>query len=149
MIIADVRSLIKYHEGLTLVAKPDAKGKWAYGYGHDIPAPSGSPPSCTEAEAEVMLDADLALATHRAAADVTTWISLDDVRRAVLIDMAYEIGGAGLAGFHNMLAALQDGHWQEATEQLIYSLLYKEVPTREAMNAQMLLTGQWPHLDGG
>lgn len=71
-------------------------------------------------------------------------MSLDNVRRAVLIDMAYEIGGAGLAEFVNFLAAIRAGAWLAATVQLKNSKLFAQVPRRENENIDILMTGVFP-----
>lgn len=70
--ITSAVGLVQHHEGCTLTAKPDAKGKWAYGWGHDIPAPMpGEPaPTCTQAEADTLLAEDFGLATLRAREDL-------------------------------------------------------------------------------
>lgn len=73
------------------------------------------------------------------------WSKLDIVRQAVLIDMAYEVGGAGLAKFVNMLAAIRAGDWQGAHDALLDSKLAEsQAPDREIRNATMFLTGKWP-----
>lgn len=141
------RDLVALHEGCTLVAKPDAKGRWAIGYGHDIPAPTDptNPATCTQAEADAQFVIDLCLARSRAAADVgTTWAFLDPVRRAALTDMAYELGGAGLRGFNDMLVAIQARDWLEARHQALNSEWARQVPARAQMDAEMLFSGEWP-----
>ena len=150
MTIASDRDLIAFHEGCTLVAKPDDKVKgtaWVIGYGRDIPAPPdpSNPPTCTQDQAEAWLDADLMTARVRASADIgPAWNNIDAVRRAVIVDMAYEIGGAGLAGFRNFIMAVRGSLWNTAAAELVDSKLYVEVPNREKMNVAMLLSGQWP-----
>lgn len=71
-------------------------------------------------------------------------MTLDEPRRAVLIDMAYEIGGAGLAQFVNMLAAIRSQAWGKAAAELMHSKLYSQVPNREQENLRILVSGQWP-----
>ena len=76
--------------------------------------------------------------------DTAMSAGLDPVRKAVLIDMAYEIGGQGLAEFPHMLRAIRVGNWELAVSELRNSALYSQVPTRENMNCEMLRTGLWP-----
>ncbi len=71
-------------------------------------------------------------------------MTLDPVRRAVLIDMAYEIGGSGLSQFHDMLEAVRAGNWDQAGAELRDSKLYSQVPHREDENIQCLLSGSFP-----
>lgn len=64
--------LTKLNEGLTLVAKPDAQGKWVIGRGHDIPEPPdpSNPPVWTEEQSDNQFCEDYVLAEQRARADV-------------------------------------------------------------------------------
>lgn len=71
-------------------------------------------------------------------------MALDLARQAVLIDMAYEIGGKGLAGFVNLLTGLRAGLWGVAASELRKSKLYSQVPKREDENIEVLRFGQLP-----
>lgn len=71
-------------------------------------------------------------------------MTLNGPRWAVLVDMAYELGGAGLAGFVKFLAAARAGDWGAAAEELHRSKLYQQVPKRETENITILLSGAWP-----
>ncbi len=134
----------KFNEGLTLVAKPDAKGKWEIGYGHDIPPSPGL--TWSQQQADDQFDIDYPLARSRAVSDLGTtfWEELNEQRQAVLADVAYEIGGAGLAEFRTMLAYVRAGEWEAAGAALRDSLLFEQVPVREARNIAILTTGEWP-----
>lgn len=146
--------LTKLHEGCTLIAKPDAKGKWALGYGHDIsaPAPGAEAPTCTQEQADTYFALDLELARQRAATVFqginigARWSDLDPVRQAVLTDMAYEMGGAGLREFQDMLLAVYEQRWEAATREMLNSLWAQEVPGRARMDAGMMLEGTWPQV---
>lgn len=150
MPITTALGLIKYHEGCVLVAKPDAKGKWEIGWGDDIPAPAdpSNPPTCTQDEADERLGVNFALACYNAVSDVGrgAWGLLNAARQAVLIDMAYELGGKGLSEFKNMMKALAAGDFAEASRQMLDSDLAEQVPNRAHMNATILLTGRWPQV---
>jgi GH24 family phage-related lysozyme (muramidase) len=146
--IDSVRALICFNEGLALTARPDAKGKWEIGVGHDIPAPApGEPvPTCTREEAYATLDnIDLPAAVAHAQADVgDAWDSLGPVRQAALTDMAFELGAHGLDEFQKMLDVLERGDWQTAHDEALNSEWAKQVPGRAERDALMLLTGNWP-----
>ena len=71
-------------------------------------------------------------------------MALDIARRAVLIDMAYEIGGQGLAGFTKLLTAVRYGNWASAAAELKTSLLFTQVPIREQRNMMILAFGEFP-----
>jgi lysozyme len=146
-LIRSTAELIKKHEGLILTAKPDEKGKWCIGYGHDIPAPpAGTVPTCTQAQADDWFSTDIALAALRAKSviGVSPWLSFNPPRQAALIDMAYELGGEGLAGFHEMIDAARSWNWGVAWREALRSEWAKQVPSRAREDAMILLTGDWP-----
>jgi len=80
-----------------------------------------------------MLDSDLADATL-AAADFAgpAWASLSDVRRAVLIDMAFQLGAAGLAKFVRLRQALDAGDMGAAAREIASSRAAEQCPGRYA-----------------
>lgn len=83
-----------------------------------------------------------AAATH--VIGVSCWATLNEVRRAVLADLAFNIGPQRLAGFHNMLDAVRASKWQKAHDELLDSAYAGQVHGRATKNAQALLTGEWP-----
>jgi hypothetical protein len=68
--ISTAAQLVEKHEGWIFTAKPDRKGMWVIGCGHDIPAPDGPPPTCTQAEADAWFEQDIDLAMQRAMNDL-------------------------------------------------------------------------------
>ena len=139
------KTYTKQNEGFTPKAKPDNKGAWVIGYGHDIPAPAwGQPiPEWTPEQADAQYEIDYAAAVAAAAADVSNFVDIDPVRQAVLVDMAFELGGTGLAGFQHMLAAVALEDWPTAALELKDSKLFTQVPNREQRNISILLSGSF------
>jgi lysozyme len=68
---------------------------------------------------------------------------LDQPRRSVMLDIAYNEGLAGLLGFHEMIAALEKDppSFATASAQLLDSEAARAEPTRYAALAQILATG--------
>ena len=71
------------------------------------------------------------------------WFSaLGPIRQAVLVCMAYQLGVAGLLGFHDMLHACQAGDFVGAAEAGLESVWAKEQsPARAQRLMAMLRTG--------
>ena len=65
-----------------------------------------------------------------------------EVREAVLIDMAYNLGIEGLYKFKKMLKAYREHDYDEAARQLLDSRYALQVPNRANRNAAMMLTGE-------
>jgi len=64
------------------------------------------------------------------------------VRKAVLINMAYQIGFVGLMNFKQMWAALGAKNYKLAGAECLDSLAAKQTPARWKRNAQMIITGE-------
>lgn len=131
-----------------LKAYPDPITKsapWTIGLGHtgeDV----GPDTEWTESQCWAAFYNDYAIAGGEAAHLATTscWSSLNEQRRAVLTDMAFQMGSHGLAMFQKMLAAVHAGDWQTAADQMKASQYHEQTPFRCETNAQTLLTGEWP-----
>lgn len=96
-------------------------------------------------EAERMFAADVTTA-ELAVLAIWPWSSrLDAVRRDALANMAFELGGHGLAEFLHMAAALQRQDWQAAHDAALDSAWARELArfgSRRARRiAAQLLTG--------
>lgn len=70
--------------------------------------------------------------------------SIDELRQAVLLDMAFNLGMPRLAKFKNMRMAVDAGEWRRAAAELLDSRYAEQVPNRARRNAEILRTGRWP-----
>lgn len=143
--ISSAEDLIKTHEGCVLTAIPDTGNTWEIGWGRNNPSIHEGM-TCTQNEADTWLIWDMAVAKSRAVAALGAdyWDRVNNPRQAMLIDLAYEIGGTGIAGFHKMLSAIRIGDWPTAYSEAMNSDWAKQVPRRAEMDGIILLTGQWP-----
>lgn len=133
-------------EGFTAVAKPDAKGAWVIGHGHDIPPSPGLTWTLAQADQQFH-DIDYPKACQLAAEDLgVAWGIIGEVRQAALADMAFEMGASGLAAFRQMLAAFRIRAWNVAAADELHSLYGSEVPRRAGLVEGMIMTGEWPDL---
>lgn len=138
--------------GIRNVAYLDSRGFWTVGIGCKGPGIIGTT-VWTDAQATAEFLLRYAKAEAQAQIDLGTqyWAELDEVRRAVLTDIAYQDGGGnpntgagGLAGFHQMLAAVRIGNWTLAAAQCKASANAIQTPARCNENAVMLSNGHWP-----
>lgn len=133
------------NEGCRLEAYQDTLGVWTIGYGctgDDIAA--GTVWTQSEADGEFMGRYRQAILLASRTAGTSTWQNLDLVRQAVLADMAYQLGGNGLAGFYDMLDAIREADWQGAHNACLISRYAIQTPARAERSAQGLLTGEIP-----
>ena len=66
---------------------------------------------------------------------------MDDVRQAVIIDMCYNLGMAGLLKFKGMIKALESQDYGGAAVEMINSRWYKQVGNRGVRNVAIMRTG--------
>lgn len=67
----------------------------------------------------------------------------DEVRQAVLISMAYQMGVAGLDGFKGTLASIAASRWDEAETGMLNSRWARQTPGRAKRHAEQMRTGDW------
>ena len=70
-----------------------------------------------------------------------TWLALSDARRAVLIDMAYNLGPTRLYGFVKLRAAIQRQDWKAAAREIEDSRYFAQVKGRGVRNRDIMLSG--------
>ena len=71
------------------------------------------------------------------------FVKLDEARRGVLINMAFQLGTAGLLGFKSTLALIAAGKYAEASEQMLKSKWATQTPARAKRLAEQMQTGEW------
>ena len=123
--------------GMPLVKNSHVVGNPTIGYGRLICVPHG----ITEAEAEYLLANDVEIAAEQAAT-LDPWPKLDPVRQSVLIEMVFQMGIAGVRGFHNTLAAMSRGDYAAAAEGMRASAWARQTPHRAHMLADLMEHGQ-------
>ena len=70
---------------------------------------------------------------------------LSEVRQAVLICMAYQMGCEGLMGFKNTLLAIRHSDYELAAISMLDSKWAKQTPARAHRMAKQIETGEWQH----
>lgn len=72
-------------------------------------------------ERTLCFENDLSQAVATARRLAPSFDTLDDVRKAVLVNMAFNLGHARLSKFKNMLQAVRDRDWDRAAAQMMES----------------------------
>lgn len=137
---------IKAEEGTKLVAYKDSLGIWTIGTGHNLIAHGYSPANAakvvwSQAQADTALREDI----QEVVSQLWPWaLALDDVRCAVLVSMAFQLGVPGLAKFKRTLKAIQAGNYNDAALFMAESLWAKQTPARAKRAIMMMISGEWP-----
>ncbi len=164
--ITCLRDQLLRDEGLRLRPYLDTEGKVTIGVGRcidtnpftvdEIAAICGAPLShdaavewietrgITRDHALMLLDRDIAT-TERALLDAQPWMGtdLDEIRRAAMINMAFNLGVAGVGRFRRMLLALRGGMWSAAASEMLDSRWARQVGARAERLARQVETGEW------
>ena len=130
-------SWIKEHEGLRLKPYRDTIGKLTIGYGRNL-----EDIGLSLEEAEALLRNDLS----RCEAELRevlgeTYEALSPVRKAVLLDMIYNLGKSRFLGFKRMIAALKAGDFSRAAEEMLDSRWAAQVGRRAQFLAEKMREG--------
>ncbi len=148
--IDSAADLIQWHEGRRLVAYDDATGK-SIGPGSTL---EGHPTigigraldvrGISDDEAEALFAADVAETSTALSRELAWVLELDPVRRAVLVDMAFNLGLRGVLSFRRALAALKAGDCETCAVEMLDSRWAEQVGRRATRDAWIMRAGVFP-----
>lgn len=135
---------LRRHEGLRLKPYHCSENFLSLGYGRNLETNGIS-----EAEAEFMLTNDL-IACENELKDEGWYNQLDETRRAVVLNMAFNLGKPKLMQFKKFIGALSDDDYETASKEMITgsdgvseSKWASQVGKRAYELAEQMRTGQW------
>jgi lysozyme len=135
----NVVELVTLHEGVRRFPYRDTVGKLTIGVGFNLDDVGLYPE-----EIEFIL-ANRLIRKGEELERAIPWIKeLDEVRQAVLLDMAFNLGVAGLLGFKNTLRLVSEKRYKEASKNMLQSKWAGQVKGRAIRLSKMMETGQWP-----
>lgn len=128
-------NLLREHEGFRQFPYRCTVGRLTIGYGRNLDARG-----IDAGEAEILLKNDvLAAATQLSNQDF--WGLLNEVRQAVLIDMAVNLGVGGLLKFKKMCDALLQLDYERAADEMLASKWATQVGKRAQELAEAMKSG--------
>ncbi len=71
------------------------------------------------------------------------FVKLDEARQGVLINMAFQMGTAGVLAFRETLGLVRDGKYAEAADQMLKSKWAEQTPGRAKRLSEQMKTGEW------
>jgi lysozyme len=125
---------LKTEEGFRAAVYRDTKGLQTIGYGFCVDR------GITLRAAEALLIAQ-AGECHDQLMAFPWYANLDDARRSVLLDLAFNNGLHGLLAYVHMLAAVGRKDWADARAELLDSQAARELPNRYKPLADLLEKG--------
>lgn len=137
-----LQSLIEDHEGRVPYAYQDSLGYWTIGVGHLIDRRKGG--SLPDHIIDALFEHDLTHYKRKVEAALPWFKELDEVRQAVLVDMAFNLGITGLLGFQKTLTAVRERRWKDAAAAMLQSRWAQQVGRRALRLSDMMRSGLWP-----
>lgn len=140
-VITNTSDQLRRDEGEVLSAYPDSLGYLTIGVGRLIDKRKGG--GITAAESAYLLNNDIQRKTTEVLHALPWATSLDPVRFAVLVNMAFQLGITGLQGFKNTLSLIQVKNYTAAADSMLKSKWHTQTPARCERLAKQLSTGVW------
>ena len=127
-------------EGEELIAYLDSLGNVTWGIGHkDNSVAVGTVFMQSQVDAQFQIDKNAAIAGISGA--LPWWPTLDDLRQDVLVNMTFNMGLAGVLGFHRTLTFIEDSDWEDAAAGMLASKWAGQVGARATRLAEQMRTG--------
>ncbi len=137
---------LRGEEGEKLHAYKDHLGYLTIGVGRLIDSRKGG--GLTPEESAYLLANDIARKSAELDKAMPWWRDLDEARRSVLLQMAFQMGVDGLAQFTNTLRKVRAGDYLGASLGMLDSLWAKQTPERAKRMADQMRTGLWQFKPG-
>ncbi len=135
-----IAAMLERHEGRRQFMYLDPKGIPTVGIGRNLRSRGLLPE-----EIDFLRDNDIIDCTLDLRNIFDAWESFGFVRQAALIDCRFQLGPDGFRGFHQMIAAIRAGDWEQAGLQgLMSKWARQDAPERAKEITDMLRTGQVP-----
>jgi len=140
--IEQLTAQLRRDEGTMATAYKDSMGWLTIGVGRLIDSRkpgAGLRPD----EIDYLLKNDIADRVQALQKALPWFAKLDQARQGVLINMAFQMGTAGLLAFRQTLGLVRDGRYAEASEQMMKSKWAEQTPARARRLAEQMKTGEW------
>lgn len=140
--IDQLTAQLRRDEGVKPAAYQDHLGYWTIGVGRLIDSRkpgTGLRPD----EIDYLLRNDIADRVASLRKALPWFEKLDQARQGVLINMAFQMGTAGLLAFRHTLALVRDEKYTEAAEQMLKSKWAEQTPARAKRLSEQMKTGEW------
>lgn len=127
------KQMLRIHEGLRLKPYKDTTGHLTIGYGRNLDANGIS-----EEESEYLFNNDVNRVDSELTQTFEWYNSLSVVRKAVIIDMTFNLGIRGLSRFKKTISYIESKEYEKASVEMLDSLWAKQVGKRAIELSQMM-----------
>lgn len=134
--LASLRAMLKRHEGVRPTFYLDTLGIPTIGVGRNL-----RDKGLSSGEVDYLLDNDIADVSQALETQFPWFLALDLPRQIALIDMAFNVGLAGLRKSPKMLAAFGAGDFETAAKEMLRGPWVAQVGKRAMKDADIVRTG--------
>ena len=134
-----LEKMLMLHEGVKLKPYFCTANRLTIGVGRNI-----DDKGITPSEAVYLMRNDIAEVQEGLARALPWFTALDEVRRSVLIDMAFNLGVKGLLSFKKTLTHIEAKRYTDASAEMLLSKWAQQVGSRARRLSTMMKTGEWP-----
>ena len=124
---------IKRHEGLRLKPYRCTSGKLTIGYGRNL-----EDNGISAAEADTLLNTDIKRCEAECQKALPCFTQLNATRQGVIVELDFNLGLTRLLGFKKMLAACEQGNYEQAAREMLDSLWARQVGQRAVTLAELM-----------
>jgi lysozyme len=136
---------LKGDEGIKESAYKDHLGYLTIGVGRLIDARKGG--KLRPDEITYLLNNDIDDRIEALTRALPWFQDLDDARRGVLLNMAFQLGTEGLLQFRRTLDYIRLGKYEEAANAMGQSMWAKQTPVRAKRMADQMRDGKWRYAE--
>jgi len=128
----DIVKFVKEEEGFREKPYLDTLGVPTFGIGFTY---------ITEDEADTILEGRISKIDTQLQDKYEWYNSLNEIRKAVMISMVYQLGFGGVGKFKKFLAAMAEGDYTTAAHEMLDSLWARQTPHRAKRQSDMIING--------
>lgn len=139
--VEQVTARLILDEDEVLHAYEDHLGYLTIGVGHLIDKRKGG--GISQQVSRYILSDDIRGKVNECAERFDWFAGLDEVRRGVIVCMAFQLGIDGVAGFRMMIRAIRNSDWVSAHLEMQDSDWYEQTPARCVRMSRIMLRGIW------
>lgn len=139
--ISELTTQLNRDEGRRKSAYPDTLGYLTIGVGRLVDARKGG--GLRDDEMDYMLRNDINDRIDALTRALPWFQNLDDARKGVLLNMAFQLGTDGLLAFKNTLAKVQGGDYDAASAMMLQSKWATQTPERAKRLSDQMKDGKW------
>lgn len=140
--IADIVQQLRVDEGVRRTVYKDHLGYLTIGVGRLVD-PNKPGAGLRDSEIDLLLRNDIE-DRITALGNALPWFhELDEARQGVLVNMAFQLGTAGLLGFKTTLKLVEARKYAEAADHMLDSKWARQTPARAKRLAQQMRSGKW------